>query len=179
MNEAVASRYAAALVDVAMERHEADRVKADLAAFTDAFYSARDLRNLLETTAVGVEEKRKVIEALAGRMELTPAVRNFIMILVDHRRTDLLREIEQAFQSDLNARLGIAEARVTSARDLNDDEKRRLTEALERRTGKKIEARFHKDESLLGGAVVQVGSTVYDGSVREQLDRLRQQLEME
>jgi F-type H+-transporting ATPase subunit delta len=179
LNEAVASRYAEALVDVAMERREADRVKADLAAFADAFYSARDLRNVLETAAVEAEQKRKVIEALAARMEMTQAVRNFIMILVDHRRTDLLREIEQAFQSDLNARLGIAEARVTSARDLNDDEKRRLTAALERRTGKKIEARFHTDESLLGGAVVQVGSTVYDGSVREQLDRLRQQLEME
>jgi F-type H+-transporting ATPase subunit delta len=88
----------------------------------------------------------------------------------------MLREIQQAFQSELNARMGIAEAVVTSARELNDQQKTDLTRALERRTGKKIEARFREDKTLLGGAVVRVGSTVYDGSVREQLTRLREQL---
>jgi F-type H+-transporting ATPase subunit delta len=120
-----------------------------------------------------------VIEVLASRMNLATASRNFIFLLIDHRRTEMLREIQEAFQSELNARLGIAEAHVVSARDLSAEEKRELTSALERRTGKKIEARFHRDESLLGGAVVRVGSTVYDGSVREQLTRLRQQLEAE
>jgi F-type H+-transporting ATPase subunit delta len=98
---------------------------------------------------------------------------------VDHRRTELLKEIEQALSEEINARLGIAQARVTSAQRLSDAEKNQLTAALERRTGKKIEAQFQEDRSLLGGAVVQVGSTIYDGSVREQLNRLREQLEAE
>jgi F-type H+-transporting ATPase subunit delta len=75
--------------------------------------------------------------------------------------------------------MGIAEAEVTSARALNEGERRELTAALEKRTGKKIQARFREDGSLLGGAVVRVGSTVYDGSVRERLSRLRDQLEGE
>jgi F-type H+-transporting ATPase subunit delta len=110
---------------------------------------------------------------------LNTAVRNFIYLIVDHRRTKMLREIEAAFRSELNARLGIADADVVSARELSDAEKKDLTAALERRTGKKIEATFREDKGLLGGAVVRVGSTIYDGSVREKLERLRAQLEAE
>jgi F-type H+-transporting ATPase subunit delta len=179
LNAAVASRYAAALADAALDEKNADAVKRDLASFVDAFYSAADLRNLLESPAVSHESKRKVIEKLSEKMGLAPAVRNFAYLLIDHRRTELLHEIQEAFQTDLNARLGIAEADVTSARELSAEEKKQLTSALERRTGKKIEARFRKDESLLGGAVVRVASTVYDGSVREQLTRLRERLETE
>lgn len=179
MTGAASSRYAAALADVALKQQNADRVKADLGEFVEAFLSSADLRNFLETPAVGREAKQKVIEKIAERMDLTPAVRNFVHLLVDHQRTELLREIRQAFDSELNARLGIAEADVSSARELGAGEKQQLTAALEQRTGKKIEARFREDKSLVGGAVVRVGSTVYDGSVREQLTRLREQLEAE
>jgi len=179
LNGALASRYAAALADVALEQNSGDRVKKDLAAFVDMFFASADLRNFIETPAIGPEAKHKVIEELAARMDLTPAVRNFAYVLVNHRRTEMFREIQQAFETELNARLGIAEAEVTSARELNAAERERITKALERRTGKKIEARFRHDESLVGGAVVRVGSTVYDGSVREQLTRLREQLETE
>ena len=179
MNDAVASRYAAALADVALERKNADAVKRDLATFVDALFSSADLRNCLESPAVSHDVKRNVVEKLGERMNLAPAVQNFVYVLVDHRRTEMLREIQQAFQTELNARLGIAEAEVTSARELSAGEKGQLTAALERRTGMKIEARFRMDESLVGGAVVRVGSMIYDGSVREQLTRLREQLETE
>lgn len=179
MNEAVARRYASALADVALEQIKADQVKADFDAFAEAFYSSPDLRNFLETPAIGPEQKHRVIEKLSEKTGWDSAVRNFIYLLVDHRRTELLREIQKAFSEELNARLGIAEAEVTSAWQLSQDERNRLTSVLERRTGKKIEARFREDASLLGGAVVRVGSTVYDGSVREQLNRLREQLEAE
>jgi F-type H+-transporting ATPase subunit delta len=179
LNEAVARRYASALADVALEQLKADQVKADFSAFVDAFYSSADLRNFLQTPAVGPEQKHKVVEKLAEKMGLDPAVRNFVYLTVDHRRTELLREMDQALADEINSRLGIAQATVTSAQPLSDGEKQQLTAALEKRTGKKIEAQFHQDGSLLGGAVVRVGSTVYDGSVRQQLNRLREQLEAE
>ena len=87
--------------------------------------------------------------------------------------------MSRAFHAELNARLGIAEADVTSARALSAQEREQLTAALQKRTGKKIEAHFGEDQSLVGGVVVRVGSTVYNGSVREQLTRLREQLETE
>lgn len=179
MNEAVASRYAAALADAALDEGNAERVRGDLAAFVGAFDESPELRNVLETPSVPPELRRKIVDELSKRMGLSTAVRNFVFLLVDHRRTEMLREIQQAFHQALNARLGIADADVTSARELSAEERRELTAALERRTGKKIEARFHRDASLLGGAVVRVGSVVYDGSVREQLTRLREQLETE
>jgi len=179
LNGAVARRYAAALADVAIERKITERARQDLDAFAAAFAEASDLRNFLESPTIGRGAKQEAIEKIAARMDLSPAVRNFVYLLVDHRRTELLREIQQAFHVELNTRLGIAEAEVTSARELGAEERKRLTAALEQRTGKKIEARFREDQSLVGGAVVRVGSTVYDGSVREQLTRLREQLEAE
>ncbi|MGH9715449.1 MAG: ATP synthase F1 subunit delta [Candidatus Acidiferrales bacterium] len=179
MSEAVASRYAAALAEAALDEGNADRVRRDLAAFVGAFEESAELRNVLETPSVPAELKRKIVDTLAKRMELATAVRNFLFLLVDHRRTEMLREMQQAFHQALNSRLGIADAEVTSARELSAEERRELTAALERRTGKKIEARFREEASLLGGAVARVGSIVYDGSVREQLTRLREQLETE
>jgi F-type H+-transporting ATPase subunit delta len=176
---AVVQRYAAALADVAAERKIGDVVRRDLDAFAETFSSVADLRNALESPALNAEVKRRVIEDLAAAMKLDSAVRNFIFLLVDHRRTELLSEIQQAFREELNARLGIVEAEVTSARELSAGEKKELTSVLEQRTGKKIEAQFQEDGALLGGAIVRLGSTIYDGSVREQLNRLREQLEME
>ncbi|MGH9574250.1 MAG: ATP synthase F1 subunit delta [Candidatus Acidiferrales bacterium] len=177
MSAAVARRYAAAMADVALEKGNAQRVRADFESFVAAFYSATDLRNFLESPAVGMEVKQNVIKTLASRMQLDPNVANFIHLIVIHGRTELLREIGRDLGEELNARMGIVQAEVTSARALSDTERSELTAALERRTGKKIEARFSEDGSLLGGAVVRVGSTVYDGSVREKLNRLREQLE--
>ena len=176
---ATAQRYAAALADVTLERKSAEVVKRDFSAFVEAFYASTELRNALESPAVNDTAKQSVIEKIAARMGMNDAARNFVQTIVENRRTHLLREIEKAFATELNVRLGIAEAEVTSARELGGPEREKLTQALERRTGKKIEARFAEDKSLLGGAVVRVGSTIYDGSVREQLNRLREQLETE
>ena len=175
----VAERYAAALADVAVERKNSETIKRNLAAFVEAFSSIADLRNALQSPALNAEVKRKVIAEIAGKMGLDDAVRNFIYLVVDHRRTEVLPEMEEAFLSELNERLGIVDAEVTSAHELNDDEKRQLRTVLEQRTGKKVEARFQIDGALLGGAVVRLGSTIYDGSVRDQLKRLREQLETE
>jgi F-type H+-transporting ATPase subunit delta len=176
---AVAERYAAALADVALERKSGDAIRKDLAAFVETFLASADLRNALESPAVDGAVKNKIITAVAAKMGLSDAVRNFICLIVDRRRTHLFHEILPVFGTELNKRLGIAEAEVTTARALSDAEKTELLSALQRRTGKKIEASFAEDKDLLGGAVVRVGSTVYDGSVREQLNRLREQLETE
>jgi F-type H+-transporting ATPase subunit delta len=172
-------RYAAALADVALERDNAAEAKEGLAGFVGAFSASLDLRNFLASPAVPKPAKQAVIEKLGARLRLSPAVRNFLFLIVDHRRMGLLGEIRQAFETELDARLGIAEAEVTSARDLTDGEKKDLTETLARLTGKRIEARYGLDAGLIGGAVVRIGSTVYDGSVRQQLQRLRARLEAE
>jgi F-type H+-transporting ATPase subunit delta len=176
---AIAERYAAALVDVAIARNSGETVRRDLASFIAAYADSADLRNALETPALDQPLKAKIVASVAAKMGLGDAVRNFVSLIVSHQRTPMLREIDEAFVSELNRRLGIEEAEVTTARQLSDAEKKELLGVLERRTGKKIEVRFVADNALLGGAVVRVGSTVYDGSVREQLNRMRDRLEAE
>jgi F-type H+-transporting ATPase subunit delta len=173
---ATAQRYASALADVALEQKNGEAMKRDLVAFVEMFSSSADLRNALESPAVNRDVKLKVITTIVTKMGLNAGVRNFICLVVDHRRTEMLREMVQAFGGELNKRLGIEDALVTSARELSVAEKNELTAVLERRTGKKIEVRFQEDSALLGGAIVRLGSTIYDGSVREQLNRLRERL---
>jgi F-type H+-transporting ATPase subunit delta len=176
---ALTDRYAAALADVAVERRAGDAIRNDLAAFVDLFNQLPELREALDSPVVDTETKHRVIAELCAKMGLNEAVRNFIYVVVDHGRLHLLQEIIPAFRKELNDRLGIADAEVTSAHPLGDADKKQLIAVLEKRTGKKIDARFSQDASLVGGAVVRVGSTIYDGSVREQLNRLREQLASE
>jgi F-type H+-transporting ATPase subunit delta len=176
---AIAERYAAALADVAIAHNSGEAVRKDLASFIAGYSDSPDLRNALETPSLDQVLKTKIVKSVAAKMGLNDAVRNFVSLIVSHQRTHMLREIDQAFVTELNRRLGIEEAEVTTARQLSGAEKTELLGVLEQRTGKKIEARFAEDKSLLGGAVVRVGSTVYDGSVREQLNRMRERLETE
>lgn len=176
MSGGVPRRYAVALADVALEQNDPEGFKGDLAVFIQAFDSSADLRNFLDNPTLDPKVKRRATEKIVEAMGLRAGIRNFVLVVVDHQRSGMFREIEAAFSDELNGRLGIAQADVVSAHELSDAEKRELVEALSRRTGKKIAANFQQDKSLLGGAVVRVGSTVYDGSVREQLERLREQL---
>ncbi len=177
--KALAQRYAAALADVAFERESAESVKQELAGFMEAFRMSSDLRNFLASPAVPKAAKQKVLESLGTPLGLSPAVQNFLFVIVDYRRTDLLEEIDRAFEAELHLRLGIADAHVTSARELTPQQRNELTQALEKVTGKKIEASYGLDAELIGGARVRIGSTIYDASVREQLNRLRAILEAE
>ena len=177
--KALAHRYASALVDVAIEQGKAEELKVELAGFGALLQESADLRNLLANPAVAREQKHGVIEKLIARLGASRALRNFLFVLVDNRRAALLLQIQQAFEELLHARMGVAEAQVTSARELTAAEKTDLIKALAHLTGKRVEARYALDPDLIGGAVVRIGSTVYDGSVRQQLNRLRDRLASE
>lgn len=173
---ALAKRYAAALADVAIEQGEAEPVKKNLADFADITRTSADLGNFLASPSISRANKQAVIEKIAARMGVGKIFRNFLLVLANNRRTTLLPDIGAAFEALLLERMGIAEALVTSAEELTTAQKTELNHAMEDLTGKKVESRFRVDRGLLGGAVVRIGSTVYDGSVREQLQRLRDRL---
>lgn len=176
---ALAQRYAAALADVAIETDSARQVKSELASFAGLLAESADLKNFLPSPAVPRATKQAVIEKLLARLEAGKTLRNFLFVLVDNRRSALLPQIQEAFEALLLSRLGIADAQVTSPGELSAEQKDDLTRALERLTGKHVEARYASDPALIGGAVVRIGSTIYDGSVREQLNRLQATLASE
>src|SRR5262249_19293627 len=120
------------------------------------------------------EQKRQVLDAIAKRDGISSPVRNLIAVLIDHRRVQFLNSILAQLEKELDARFGFAEAQITSANDLPDAARHTLEGQIEKLTGKKVRASYWKDPSLLGGAVVRVGSTIYDGSVKGQLEKIKE-----
>jgi F-type H+-transporting ATPase subunit delta len=171
----VANTYARAFADVVFDTHlDADRSIADLRAIASLLAESTDLRRVWENPAIPAEQKRRVLDVIAQRDEMVTLVRNFVAVLIDHQRIHFLEPIMAQLEKELDARLGFAEAQITSARVLGDAEKREFEAQVGKLTGKKVRAHYGQDASLLGGAVVRVGSTIYDGSVKGQLERIKE-----
>ena len=171
--------YARAFADVVMKtssRLDPAAVLQELRTIEALLEESDQLRRVLENPSIPGDRKRAVLDAITKRLGATRQVRNFIAVLIDHRRLPLFSEILKQLEQELNDRQGFAEAKVSTARPLSDAEKQMLEAEITRLTGKKVRARYGQDASLLGGAVVQVGSTIYDGSVEGQLNRIREQL---
>jgi F-type H+-transporting ATPase subunit delta len=174
---AVASRYARALTDVIFSaKLDAAKTVQDLKDISATVQTSKDLRFAWESPAVPQPKKLQLLDAIASQAGIVKQVRNFIAILIDKRRLSLLPEMIAQVQSQVNERLGFADAEVTSARTLADDERKTLESQVSKATGKTIRASYAQDKGLLGGAVVKVGSTIYDGSVRGRLERMKQQI---
>lgn len=173
----VASTYARAFADVILDTHlDADRSIAELRAIAGLLAESSDLRRVWENPAIPAEEKRRVLDVIVGRDGISPQARNFVAVLIDHRRIHFLEPILQQLEKELDARLGFAEARITSFRALGDAEKQEFEVQVGKLTGKKVRAHYDEDQALLGGAVVRVGSTIYDGSVKGQLERMKEEI---
>ena len=171
----VASTYARAFADVVLdERLDANRAIGGMRRVSGFLAESPDLRRVWENPAVPIEQKRHLLDAIVRREGIEKPVRNLVAVLIDHRRVQYLEQIARQLEKELDDRLGIAEAEVTSARELGDAEKRSLEGKIEKLTGKKVRARFGLDASLLGGVTVRVGSTIYDGSVKGQLEKIKE-----
>jgi|SRR5579871_201547 F-type H+-transporting ATPase subunit delta len=173
----VTSVYARAFADVVLDRKlDAGKTLEELNALGALLEENHDLRRVWENPAIAAEQKRGVLDAIVKREGLSRPVRNFGAVLIDHRRMHLFDAIVHHLRQELDARMGVAEAQITSFRELSDPEKRTLEAQVQKLTGKKVRAKYARDASLLGGAVVRVGSTIYDGSVLGQLQRIREQI---
>jgi F-type H+-transporting ATPase subunit delta len=172
-------QYANALADIALQQGAAAPVVQQLGDLAAAYTQSAELRNVLSSPAVSKDEKRAIAEKIAARLGASKILRNFLLVVIDHQRAQLLPEMFSQFQTVLRERQGVAEAEIFSAVALNDAQKKQLTQTLEKTTGKKIEAKFSLDPNLLGGALVRVGDTIYDGSLRNHLNGLRERLTAE
>ncbi len=173
----VTNTYARAFADVVIDRKlDPAKTLAEAKSLVALVGSSQDLRQVWETPSIPPGQKIKLLDAIVAKAKISGEVRNFIAVLIDHRRTNFLDAIVKQFEQDLNQRMGFAVAEVTSTRDLSDAERRTLEAEVEKLTGKKVRANYAKDASMLGGAVVRIGSTIYDGSVKGQLERFREQL---
>ncbi len=174
--KSAALQYANAIADIAQAQDAPEPLLEQLTAFRALYAESADLRNFLASPEVPRLAKHGVIEKLTARLGAGRIVRNFLFVLADHRRTQALPEVIAAFQEVIEQRRGIARAEISSAVELSAQQRAALAANLERLSGKKVEASYTLDAALLGGAVVRIGSTIYDGSLRSRLNSLRARL---
>jgi F-type H+-transporting ATPase subunit delta len=148
----------------------------ELEDFAGVWRESDDLRQVLTSPAIPVEQKRSVLDAIIQKLELSVTAGNFLRVLLVNYRIPLLEEVLEAFQKAANERLGIVEVQVSYAQDLTPEEQEALRGKFAELTGKRVEMKFRREEKLLGGIQARVGSTIYDGSAQGYLDRLRGQL---
>ena len=178
----LAARYANALADVVTAPNSgttAERTIAELRSFEFALRYSPELQNALVTPSVPGSRKKAVVGRIADILKLSRITRNFLFVLVDHRRIPALSGIIQNLEEVLDQRLGYARADVASAAELTETQQRAVNAQLERLTGKRIRMQFRIDPQLIGGVTARIGSTVYDGSVRGQLRALERRLSAE
>jgi len=171
----VANTYARAFADVVLSaRLDAARAIGGLSEIVRLLEESADLKRVWLNPAVPAEQKRKLLDAIVQQEGIDKQVRNLVAVLIDHRRVQFLPRIVEQLEKELDARLGFAEAQISSARELRPAERQALEAQVAKATGKKVRANYGLDASLLGGAVVRVGSTIYDGSVKGQLEKIRE-----
>jgi F-type H+-transporting ATPase subunit delta len=172
-----ANRYAKALFDVAnTENAELSKIGKDLSEVTELITENTELREAAQRAGIPDSARIAVMEQIADRLGVTTQVKKLLVALTQGRKLELLKDLTEAYHERLLAQQNIVRAEVTSAVPLTAEKTKALAESLSNVTGKKVELSVSVDPELLGGVVARIGSTVYDGSVKTQLQRLRQEL---
>jgi F-type H+-transporting ATPase subunit delta len=179
ISSAVVNRYANALADVVLSPGsdvQGPQAIEQLRSFDATVQGSSDLRSVLASPAIPVARKRAIIKNIAEKLELSRVVRNFVLVLSDHRRAAALAQMVEAFELLFDERLGFVRAEVKSAVELDPGQREELSGELGKLAGSKVRLRFSIEPDLIGGVAAKIGSRVYDGSVRGQLLEMRKRL---
>jgi len=174
---AFVSRYARAFADVVTAaKLDTAALDRQLDDFLGALDSSVELQTMFANPAVSVLQKVAILDRMNAKLGLQKELRNLLAVLITNDRIGQVHEVATAYRAELQERMGIRQAEVVTARELSEAERATLVAGIGKLAGSKIDASFKLDASILGGTVVRIGSTVYDGSVRGRLDRLKESL---
>jgi F-type H+-transporting ATPase subunit delta len=164
------------LADVIIERGEGQQVQEELAQWEAMMLKSGPLLEAFSNPTVAYQQKEKVLSELITRTKVRGTTASFLRTLLKNQRMGELPQVNAKLAQVLDERAGVVSAQVVSARPVPDRVKASLDEKLGQITGKRIRLTYETDETLLGGIVTRIGSTIYDGSVRDQLKRLGEEL---
>jgi F-type H+-transporting ATPase subunit delta len=170
--QTVARRYASALADVAIERREERQVQVEIDYWASMINAHPQLKEVFANPTIPYDQKRKVVEDLISRTRVGETTASFLRVLLKNQRLPQLREVAERYGQVLDERGGVVAAKVTTAMPISEDLKNSLRDALASSTGLTVRLTFTTDETIIGGLVARIGSTIFDGSVQSQLDRL-------
>jgi F-type H+-transporting ATPase subunit delta len=173
---AILGRYARSLAEVVIEENIEQKVTSDLETYSEIFGAVPELLDVFHSPAVPRESKEKLLAELTAKYPVHSVTSNFLRILLQHNRVRFFEQIRKSYLKSVHESKGIVSARVTAAAALSVDELRKLEERLSGITGKLVSMESRMDPDLLGGLVVQMGSTIFDGSIRTQLAEMKRRL---
>jgi F-type H+-transporting ATPase subunit delta len=176
MIRTIAKRYAKALVELSEEKKIVDKTKADLASFMSAVEALPAMQKLFSSPVFTPEHKKAVITELSGKIGMQPTTQRFIEHLAETGRIRYVKEVYEAFLEILADRLNRASVRLTTAAAVNPADLTDIKKKLEVLTGKQVDIEAKVDAGLIGGARAQIGSVIYDGTIKNQLNKMRNQL---
>ena len=172
----VSRRYAEAMADVAIDRNEVESIDAELRAFAEAVKSSNELYNVFSSPIVTPPDKLNLLNALIDRLRIGNLTANLLRAMLANYRLHYVAEVYEQFRRRINERRGLIIAEVAVAGEVGAAEQAKLGRTIEQITGKQVEFKFTNDSSLIGGVVTRIGSVVYDGSVRTQLQVIKERL---
>jgi F-type H+-transporting ATPase subunit delta len=172
----IAKRYAKALVELSEQKKIIDETKADLAAFVGAVDTLPAMQKLFASPVFTPENKKAVIKDLAAKLSMQPITQRFVEHLAETGRIRYVKDVNEAFQEILTERQNRAAVRLTTAVAINNGDLADIKKKLEGLTGKQVDIDSQVDTTLIGGAKAQIGSTIYDGTIKNQLNKMRNQL---
>jgi F-type H+-transporting ATPase subunit delta len=173
---AIARRYAEALADVAIARNQVEQTDGDVRTFAEMIHGSRELHDLFASPIVSQTDKARVLDVLIARTRPGQMTANLMRTMLSHHRLHHLDVVYEQFRREMNERKGAVLAEVTTAEPVGPDERQRLSRELTALTGKQVEFEFKTDPALIGGVVTRIGSVIYDGSVRTQLQEIKHRL---
>ena len=173
---ASAARYARALLDVVIKEANPEQVEQQLIAFADLLKQHPDLQKALTNPAVPVSGKRGIVENLATRLQMAPPAAKLLLVLADRDHLAFVPDVVAMYRERLMEHRQIVRAEVTTSEPLTPERVAQMLQQLSTLTGRTVTMTTKVDPALIGGAVARVGSTVYDGSIATQLERLRERL---
>ena len=174
--QTVARRYASALADVVVERKEEREVQQEIDQWASMIESSPELKEVFANPTIAYDQKRKVLEELITRTRVRPTTASFLRVLLRNQRLSQLRGVAERFGHVLDERGGVVSASVTTAKPIPEDLKNQLRETLTAATGRSVRVTFNTDETIIGGLVARIGSTIFDGSVQNRLERWSEEL---
>jgi F-type H+-transporting ATPase subunit delta len=172
----LARRYARALMQIGIEHGNYKRIGGDVRKLSDAYVSSPELKAMLTNPAFLRDDREKILRAILQSIGATDITVNFTRLLLDRERVSAITDIARELDAMIDEEIGRVSAVITSAVPLTADQQTRVVQALEKLTGKQVNAETRHDPELLGGVVAEVGDVIYDGSLRTQLNQMRQRL---
>jgi len=176
IGSSITRRYAEALISIGVEEDCCDLMESELTRVNDTLKESKELRSIIFSSVYPAEQRKEILKEIISRLEVSKNMDNFISLLIDKKRIDILPHILERYEELYDGIVGRIRAKVIVCGSMPEDSFVQLKETFERITGKRVILETEEDPSILGGIITKLGNVIYDGSIRTQLEKVKRSM---